>query len=247
MGYDMYWRKIDPSEAQAVEAAREVWNQALKVRDALPEDEKGTFNRAKADAEFDGDWDAHGAYDGRTDRYIAAQDAVMAASRAQDEAEQSYFRLNIFGMSAWADLMYELGMIFDDGEHPAWPKAEDFGITDEDVEAVEYPEFFTTPPALTDAQRTAAQKYLTELDRILAWHGKETPGIPAHKFGSNDGWIVLPAECQAALAIYVAKLEEIGQDAMRNLVENKIGRPGRWAQWLAYLNGAITHDGFEVH
>jgi hypothetical protein len=47
----------------------------------------------------------------------------------------------------------------------------------------------------------------------------------------------------------MAKLEEVGQDSMDNLIENMTWKGGRvrWAQWLAYLNGAVSHDGFEVH
>lgn len=245
MGYDMRWRKVDGSEQDALAAAREVRNAAIKARDELPSGEKGTFNVDKG-KEL-GDWDAHEAYDCRTERYRAAQDRVMEASRACDAAEQSYFRLNIWGMSRYRELMYELGMAYEDGEHPEWPKYEAYGVTQEQVEVIEYPEW-AEDVTLTDEQREAAEKYLAEQERVLSWHGQaDTPGIPLHKFGSNDGWIVLPVECQAALGIYMAKLEEVGQDAMANLIDNKAGNRGHWAQWLAYLNGAITHDGFEVH
>lgn len=245
MGYDMHWRKKDDSEEAAVAAARKVWDAAIAERNALPDGEQGQFNRAKFEAAGN-DLDAHEVYDGRTGRYIAAQDKVMAASRAMDAAEQSYFRLNIRGMSLWCDVMYEPGMAFEDDEHPPWPKAEDYGLTQEQAWAAmdpeEYPGTDLTPQMLEAGKRMNAEN-----DRILAWHGKaDTPGIPLHKFSSNDGWIVLPVECEAALRIYTAKLDEIGADTMHNFIGNKIGNRGRWAQWLAYLNGAITHDGFEV-
>lgn len=56
----------------------------------------------------------------------------------------------------------------------------------------------------------------------------------------------MPAR-KPALRIYRARLGELGEDAMHNYIDNKIGSRGRWGQWLAYLDGAITHDGFEVH
>ena len=166
--------------------------------------------------------------------------------RTDDAAvEQSYFRLNIFGMSRYVDLMHELGMVFDDDEPPAWPKPDDFGTTYDMVEVIDYPEY-PSDTVPTDDQRAGTEKYIAERDRVLAWHGREVPGIPAHKFSANDGWIVTPVECESALRLYMAKLEEIGLDAVGNLVENRKAEPGRWAAWLRYLRGAITHDGFKV-
>ena len=245
MGYDMHWRKKDVAEEADVAAARAIWNEAIEARNALPKSEQGTFNIEKAKAGRD--WDAHDVYDGRTARYIAAQDAVMAASADVDAAKVSYFRLNIWGMGRAHDLMAELGMTFADDPHPPWPEPEAYGTTHDLVEAVKYPEY-DSGVTLTEEQREAAGKYLAEHDRILSWHGRtDTPGIPDHKFSSNDGWIVLPAECEAALRIYTAQLKELGEDAMRNLIDNRFGNRGRWGQWLAYMQGAITHDGFEVH
>jgi hypothetical protein len=221
MGYDMTWRKVDDSEEAAVRAAREAWNRAIAARDALPAD--------SAERQ-------------------AAQNAVLAASAEEDAAEHSYFRLNMRGMGSWVDLMAELGMVFNAGRHPAWPEIESFGITYDDLERVESPEYFKDEPPLDEEMAEKARRYIAERDALLAWHGPEIPGIPEHKFGSNDGWIVTPPECQAALAIYMAKLEEVGQDVIGNLIENRVGeRKGKWAQWLAYLNGAVSHDGFEVH
>jgi hypothetical protein len=169
---------------------------------------------------------------------------------AQVTAGASYFRLNIFGMGVWCEVMYDLGMVFEAGEHPEWPEIKSYGITWDDVARAEDPESFTGEPPLDAETTEKAHRYLAARHEVLTWHGPEIPGIPGipgHKFGSNDGWIVLPAECDAALRIYAAKLNEIGADAMHNFIDNKIGNRGRWGQWLAYLNGAISHDGFEVH
>lgn len=246
MGYDMHWRKLGDTEETDVVAARAVWDAALAARDALPREEAGQFNVAKA--KETGDWDAHEVYDGRTERYRSAQDAVMAASAAQDGARVSYFRLNITGMGLWYTAMRELGMVFDGPDHPPFPDVEEYGVNHDDVERVEHPEHFTDAPPVDEETREKALRYIAAVDEVLTWHGAEIPGIPAHKFSSNDGWIVLPAECDAALRIYTAKLNEVGQDSMHNLIDNLIGpgARGRWGQWLAYLNGAITHDGFTV-
>ena len=165
--------------------------------------------------------------------------------RDNTERDEGYFRLNIWGMSRYREYMAERGMVFDAGQHPDWPDGDE-GLY-ELADRLRYPEYYTDKPPLTEDETRRAKEHEAANDAVLSWHGPETPGIPIHKFGSNDGWIVLPVECQAALGIYMAKLEEVGQDAMANLIDNKAGNRGHWAQWLAYLNGAITHDGFEVH
>lgn len=148
------------------------------------------------------------------------------------DGDEVYFRLNAWGMARYAGYMADRGMIFEAGEHPPFPKAEDFGLTWEQIEAYRYPEY-AEGVALTDDQRERAAKYQAENDAVLSWHGPEVPGIPAHKFGTNDGWIVTPAECQAAV---------------------KLGRehpppekdPDYWAKWLDYMDRASRAGGFEV-
>lgn len=245
MGYDMHWRKADPNEAAAVAAAHAAWDETIRERDVI-QHEKGTYNpeRAKRDGL---NFEDHAAHDGRTERYAAAYDKARAGYVAMLDAEASYFRLNMFSMGRFCDAMVTLGMVFEDAPRPEWPKPESWGVTYELIERVESPEYFSDEPPLDAETEERARRWITERDRVLMWHGKEIPGIPLHKFGSNDGWIVLPAEAEAALRIYMAKLKEIGQDAMNNLIDNEIGNRGRWAQWLAWLNGAVSHDGFEVH
>lgn len=119
MGYDMRWRKVDDSEKVTVAAAREAFYAAISERGELPREEAGRLNRERF--ETNGSLDDHSVYDGRTDRYRAAQDKVEVASEAMDAAEQSYFRLNIWGMGRWRQVMSELGMAFDAGERPDWP------------------------------------------------------------------------------------------------------------------------------
>jgi hypothetical protein len=240
----MRWRKVDAGEKDAVQAAREDWDALIAVRDALG-GEKGTLNMERA--KKDGDFDAHANWDGRTPRYVAASDAAHEAYVAILTAEQSYFRLNMWGMGRFAGLMAELGMTFADDPHPPWPDIDAYGLTYEQLEVIEYPDY-PSDVVLVAEQEERARKFLADRARVLAWHGRtDTPGIPDGKFGSNDGWIVLPAECEAALRIYMAKLEEAGEEAVHNLIDNRTGNRGKWAQWLCYLQGAMTHDGFEVH
>lgn len=245
MGYDMYWLRDRVGEEEAVAAARVIWDSAIRARDAIPREEMGRFIGAEQ-AEARGlDWDSHEAYEGRTERYRVAQDAVTAASDVMDKARQSYFRLNISGMAIYRDRMADFGMAFDDVPHPDWPKSEDYGVTNEIVWAVddpqEYPEEYAK---ITPEQGKQAQACIAARDEILAWHGSaDTPGIPLHKFSSNDGWIVLPAECEAAVRIWEQVVKERGQDAALQAVGR---RPDYWLAWIEYLRGAARHGGFEV-
>lgn len=148
------------------------------------------------------------------------------------DGEEIYFRLNIHGMGWCVDEMAARGMVFDAGQPPAYPMPDSFGLAWELVEAVEYPE--DCPDAkLTDEQREAVGKYLAERDAVLAWHGPEVPGIPVHKFGTNDGWLVLPAECEAAV--------RLGRQS-----SPPAEYPDIWAKWLDYLERASRAGGFEV-
>lgn len=249
MGYDMHWQSKADGEDEAVAAAENAFHDAAAERDALPRAEAGTFNRARFDE--NGDMDAHENYDGRTDRFKAAQDKVHAAYEALDDARQSYFRLNISGMGAVRQAMGEIGMVFDDDPHPPFPEAEDYGTAYEYVWAVEDPE--DDPDTFRDMTAedfSKAQAYIAEKDRVLAWHGRtDTPGIPIHKFGSNDGWLVLPAECEAAVRIYRDWLREGGERRLAKVLAGAgLGDyPELWQQWIDYLIGAAKHGGFEVY
>src|SRR5688572_22798866 len=122
MGYDLYAEHpASDTEKQAVEAAREKFNQAVKERDSLPKEEQGEFNFERVRAE-QLSFDDHAAFDGRTERYKAAQDAVTAASKAIGAADKSYFRLNNFGMGRYAEAMHALGMLQNIPSPGPWPE-----------------------------------------------------------------------------------------------------------------------------
>lgn len=248
MGYDMRYRKADPDEAAAVEFAQMVFTAACNERDALPDGEKGRFNAERAKAL--GDWDAHEAYDGRSERYRDAQDKVHAAYGSLRDAEKSYFRLNISGMSRYMDLMQKIGMAFEDPTFDScqFPRPEEYGTDSEHGWALGAPEDYPDV-TFTDEQALAATRYRGAVDKHLAWHGAEQPGIPLHKFSSNDGWLVLPAEADAAVRIWQQFVADQGEEAAANMVTNAVGDDGMdyWLKWISYLAGTVRHDGFEVH
>ncbi|GGL01306.1 hypothetical protein Ppa06_69870 [Planomonospora parontospora subsp. parontospora] len=244
MGYDMYWRRVDDAEKEAVTKARALFMAAVEARDALPGEEAGVLNAERAKAHPAG-YTADENYDGRSERYRQAQAAVVAASDTVDQVRKSYFRLNIFSMGRYRDAMYRLGMAFDDDPRPDWPRANNYGITDEQVWAVESPEDYPEVyAAITSDMMSQILAYQQEHERVLSWHGKtDMPGIPLHKFGSNDGWVVLPAECEAAVRIWRKHHDEHGDVQIQAVLGEDLSY---WLKWIDFLQGAITHDGFEV-
>src|ERR1700761_2119173 len=112
MGYDMRYDQKPEGEAEAVKAAQELFNAACKERDALPKEEQGQHRDFKVLQAEGIDIFSDEAFTGRSDRYRAAQAKVSAAMKDVNRAEKSYFRLNIFGMGKYRDLMEALGMVY---------------------------------------------------------------------------------------------------------------------------------------
>ena len=234
-----YVRKPD-GEMERVEAARLAFDAACTERGKLPREEQGTFN-----------------YDGRSERWQAAQDVVHAAYLARQDAETSYFRLNIFGMNDYASLMDTFGMLSGDhSDHPEWPDAEKppYSLENDEWEQVEYPHYFEDQPPLEPGIRARAEAYVAANRAVRAWHGSESPVIPGHKFSSNDGWICTPEECLASVEAWKAACresgagdEELGRKVLIDAMdEHKMGGE-YWLRWVAYIERAAEFGGFEVH
>ena len=245
MGYDMRWITRDPAEKGIVEALQKEFEAACAERNALPKSERGTFDMEAARA--GADWESDEANPGRSTRYRAAQDKVHAAMEAMGKAEKSYFRLNIWGMGRYRDLMERLGMAFEDDPHPPFPKYEDYGTDADDADAAENPEYYENY-TWTDERLRSALKYREAVNAVLAFHGRtDTPGIPLHKLGSNDGWHVVPAECEAAVRTWQQFVRDEGEEAALNFVDNSVNGSDYWLEWIAYLDGAARHGGFRVY
>lgn len=271
MGYEMYWRERPPEMIAAADAARLVWDEAIAVRDALPREESGRarnredWHRENEDLPFS-------EYVGRTERFHAAQAAVLAAGRAWDRAKQFYFRLNIRGMGYCCDLMDQFDMVYrseSEGEWPDEPVGRDDPWSDRDeLEEAGVP-VEDWPADLREWQDALTYK--------LSSGVQERPGIALHKFDSNDGWIVTPVECMGAVeqwkravlgppqlgsggedrrvATLLAKAtdravtpfesEAFTAKAMELMKEHDL--PEWWPEWIAFLVGAAQHGGFEVN
>lgn len=136
--------------------------------------------------------------------------------------DDGYFRLNVWGMGECRQLMFNLGMAYEAPEKciPPWPELADFGLT-------EYPD----DPADDTSGFTQA------CDDVLRWMAPDHPGIPLHKLGSNDGWLVTPLECKGAIALW------------NKARDNGASEPpvDWWSRWLEYLRRAADNGGFRVY
>lgn len=207
MGYDMYTvQGPDDAEREAIAAAQKHIATLIRPFD-LPEGDKRT----------------------------AAETAWADAWKARDAAERSYFRLNVWGMSAAVELMHGMGLL-SDVPNPEWPKLADFGLED-------WPD---DPEDCDGDERTAAEAKLTDRQRAFLAasnatrdHDSGTDCIPADKFCSNDGWLVTPRQIETTLNAYRFVKEQDKAEAAK-------ARPW-WPLWIAWLGHAQERGGFRVH
>jgi hypothetical protein len=166
----------------------------------------------------------------------AAEKARKAGWDACNKADRSYFRLNIWGMSRCCDVMAALGMLTSE-DAPKFPRLEEFGLTDwpENPDDYEGEERAKAEAELTDGGR----RFLAAVEAVLAFEPVPVQGIPSGKFSTNDGWLVTPAQCGAAVAAWQAQPDDV-----RARVE---GEAEWWARWIAYLEYAQGRGGFRVY
>ncbi|MCX3059581.1 hypothetical protein [Streptomyces beihaiensis] len=155
---------------------------------------------------------------------------------AVEGEDTSYFRLNIWGMSQYREIMHQLGMVTMDYQKPNFPEKPD-SIDWEDVSAIRYPEDYESQQPV----KPEAVTFAKTIDEHLAWHPNPPFGIALHKFASNDGWLVTPEEIAAALETY--------RTHSGDEVEVIVGadRLDYWLEWIAYLERARQRGGFRVH
>lgn len=264
MGYDMSFVSKDPAEADRVAEIQKLFDAAVRERNALPEPDD--FREAQL---------AHlttGVLVTTDAAYAAAQSKVSRLYESLRRAEQSYFRLNIWGMGHYREAMHRLGMIYD-SEPPDWPEppggdwdtpggratralsdseAWDAtsdqwirrgGETDAEWVTRSWASIYPDEPSPDESDLTAARAYIDETDRVRRAHPVGGVSIPMHKFCSNDGWVVTPDEALWALTEYHARSQE-----ERDAALDATGIEDRryWQSWLDYLMASTRHEGFEV-
>lgn len=92
-----------------------------------------------------------------------------------DDSDEGYFRANIWGMQMLRGAMKTANVLDVHHESPKWPEVE--GQKDGETEGDYY--------ARHDAACAVTRSFRSEEENL----------VPIGKFCSNDGWIVLPAEC----------------------------------------------------
>lgn len=176
MGYDMRWLHTPPEVTEQVKAVRARFDAACNARDALPKD---------------------------TPERTAAQELVHDTYYEMQRLDVSYFRLNISGMGEARDELLPVEVVIE-ADRGMPPKPEDFGLSD-------YPNVrwdddlagWTTDDDANQPVNPIGQQR-AYLEAIREWRDGllpgDTHGIPLYKFGSNDGWLVAPAEIRTGIA-----------------------------------------------
>ena len=192
--------------------------------------------------------------------YVKRSRALQKAQFATAEHSE-YFRLNIWGMSAYRDAMAELGML-KSSQWKDWPEypddvpeevteqldevnydcTRDPDVTRERLVAVmrEYRDANEVEFEILDAHIEAIADYQIEYLAHISQNDETIPGIEEVKFSSNDGWLVTPHECGTAVAIWDATTEE-----QRAAVE--VANQDYWRLWIQFLENGATGAGFRVH
>jgi hypothetical protein len=160
---------------------------------------------------------------------------LYAEKAADGSRERANF--NATEMSRYGLAMHTLGMC-QAAEHPDWPEAPR-GATWDEVDAVTNPD---DHPGVEPGP--AAREYVRAGEAVRAWHPENPTGIACHKLGgTNDGWLVGPAEIAAALATY--------RTLPAKTVEEALAREGildrsRWDALIDFITLAQDLGGYRV-
>lgn len=190
---------------------------------------------------------------------------------APNDTAETYFRFNIFGMQKVRETMEVAGMLTSEYRMPQdrdWPTLSDylgerFGDDDADWDDYERASDAWDDPAdpeHEDFKRHPSHGRFHTYMQVKAKvrdreHHTPVEGIPVHKLCSNDGWLVTPAECLAAVDAwyaqdgphlrhalsYYAGLPNTGDDV------EFMDRTRRWYMWLGFIKASAKRGGFRVH
>jgi hypothetical protein len=199
-------------------------------------DESLDAELAAATAAFDAAVREREGFERGTPERDTAQAAVSTAFAAREKADLNYFRLNIWDMGHARDDMDALGMLATEYSQPPWPLPAEFGITQDEWWNYDH-DLPTTDERLLKMQAA--------VDAMLSWSPPDEPGIPMHKLGSNDGWVVTALDLTGALALYDrAPIHE--RERVR---DSWVGDDGGcyWDEWIAFLRRAEALAGFRVY
>lgn len=140
-----------------------------------------------------------------------------------DSGSESFSRNN-WSWSLLCDGLIEYGAIGvkiprkDRPEWPERPSGDHFDDNDEPIDDI------------GRAHAAATEKH-------LAWKPEGETLPPWHKFDSNDGWIVTPAECTAMLDAIAGRGQPESSEGLNSTT---------WPEFIRFLTYCANHEGFEV-
>ena len=224
MGYDMTWEYVPDEIVTATNAARDQGLAANKRAD----EKVAKVKERKPDAVSPMPFGLPHPDGKEPDpELVAIERERWEAWEAMDEAERSYFRLNIGGMGLCREIMADHGMLaFEQPEEasfasvPSLPQPEEEHFDDEG-----------------EPRTPEAEAWQASHESVLRASSTE-PGIPIWKLGSNDNWLVTPEEILAAL--------EKAPESVTALEDNEWVTVPWWPKWLRFLREAANHGGFRV-
>jgi hypothetical protein len=160
-----------------------------------------------------------------------------AVRRYMDAREKTlaYFRLNIWGMGEYREAMNTAHMLFFAEDGSSYPNHTEFAIPrDDDGQLIEDSEQY-------QAYRAAVTAYIE--------HDHGHVGIPVHKLGSNDGWLVTPAECEGAIEAWEQYVdsEHDGVEGQAAIALRGEDDADYWLRWIQFLRVASNGGGFRVY
>lgn len=269
MGYDMYCVQDDEGELALVKQLTEQFQEAANVRDALPKEDRGEWDEGawQAHIKAGGDWDV--LPPNATEEYREAQAKVSMLYEAMHNADRRYFRLNIWGMQRYRQVMWAFDVARSDYETPPWPELDKTRTCwlrnqpDGTVEVIKPDHWYSeweAEPQWRDADYVEPEgdalaqfeQHKAAREAHLSWRPdpQEDFRIPLHKFGSNDGWHVTPEE--AFFAGNTLKTIRDAEDERFNAILGANGFESDdsrryFDSWIDYLLLASERGGFKVH
>lgn len=161
------------------------------------------------------------------------------------------FQMTSAGMGIMVEVMHKAGVLEFDTSEPQWPwpttvlPAARAELLEEWVFMVENPEVEPT-----EEEKRLLMPVRDEIDRAKRCRSVQPGKVPAFKFSTNDGWIVVPQECLAITQGLKAAIERDGAVGFLPS-EEAIGLSEKevkdWVlNWAAFNELAARHGGYSI-
>ena len=151
----------------------------------------------------------------------------MTTAQSSGDEDADYFRANIWGMGLLRSAMQDAKVLDFDYENPQWPKLErEENETDDQYQ----------------------ERYDEAAEPIISFRSTNPDLVPVGKFGSNDGWHVVPEECE----IIANGLDKVKSFVHRGymtdpvIIEENSDRLRFVRDFSNYCRHAAKHGGFKV-